>query len=92
MISPTELPRLVNHALTRVPPGSIEMYNGLRSEGNVYSLKMPVLGKKTNTFFFAVSVPKTITDPDIVVTARLVGFELGVGIVHSRNVSVDGSR
>jgi hypothetical protein len=53
---------------------------------------MPVLGKKRNTLPFVVPVPKRIVDPDIVVKARLVGFEPGVGIVHSWNVSVEGSR
>jgi hypothetical protein len=38
------------------------------------------------------STPKTAIDPDIIVNVRLVGFESGVGIVHSRNVLVDRSR
>jgi hypothetical protein len=85
--------RAVNHALISVTPGSIEMNCGLQSGvGNVYSLNVPVPGKKTNTLFLADSVPNKASDPDIMVNAKPVGFELGVGIVHCWKVSVDGSR
>lgn len=85
--------RAVKHALISVAPGSIEMNCGLQSGvGNVYSLNVPVPGKKTNTLFLADSVPNKASDPDIMVNAKPVGFELGVGIVHCWKVSVDGSR
>jgi hypothetical protein len=67
-------------------------WGAVYSGGNEYSLKLLVPGKKTNTLFFADSVPIAASDPDIVVNAKLVGFEPGVGIAHSWNVSVDGSK
>lgn len=65
---------------------------GRRPDGNVYSLNIPALGKKRNIPFLDDSVPITATDPDIIANARLFGAESGVGIAHSRNVLVAGSR
>jgi hypothetical protein len=75
-----------------VPAGSIEIYSGPESTvGNVYSLKVFVLGKKMNTLFVANSTPKSAIEPEIVVAAKPVIDEPGVGIAHSLNVFVDGS-
>jgi hypothetical protein len=69
------------------------MYSAPESTvGKVYSLKVPLFGKKTKTLLVVNSVPKTITDPEIIVVAKPVGVELAVGIAHSWKTLVDGSR
>lgn len=68
------------------------MYSGPESAvGSVYSLDVPELGKNKKILFVANSAPKTATEPEIVVVAKLVVDELGVGMAHSRNVFVEGS-
>jgi hypothetical protein len=79
--------------LILVSVASTETYWGPEySTGSVYSLNLPVSGKKRKILFLEDSVPTTTTDPEIVANAKLVGVEPAVGIAHSRKVSVDGSR
>lgn len=82
----------MNQAVIAAPVGSIETCCGCKPDGTAYSLRMPVPGKKKNILSLDDSVPITASDPDTVVKARLVGAESGVGIAHSRNVLVAGSR
>jgi hypothetical protein len=72
MISPIEpVIHSVNQALMYSPPGSIETYNGPEfGVWSVYSLNVPLLGKKTKTLFVAYSVPTTTVDPANDVTAK----------------------
>jgi hypothetical protein len=53
---------------------------------------IPVEGKKTKTLFPCNSVPIKAVMPDIVVAARPSGVDDAVGIAHSWNVFVEGSK
>jgi len=60
------------------------MYSGPEPAfGSVYSLMIPVDGKKTKTLFALNSVPQTAVIPAIVVVAKPTGWEFAVGMVHS---------
>lgn len=69
------------------------MYSGPElALGNVYSLIIPVDGKNTKILFPLNSVPKTAVEPETVVVTKPTGFEPAVGIGHSWNVLVEGSK
>jgi hypothetical protein len=53
---------------------------------------MPVEGKNAKILFPLNSVPKMTVEPEIVVVTSPIGRELAVGIGHSWNVLLEGSK
>jgi hypothetical protein len=84
----------VNHTLTcEEVAGSIERNpTPVPLCGSEYSLNNPEDGQNAKILSDAYSVPQTTVEPAMDVTAKSYGFELEVGILHSWNMPVEGSR